>query len=48
MEQTDLSFYIDSAYGVAAVLVLVLGLTSILRARRAKRQLAALESDHEA
>lgn len=45
MEQPDLAFYIDAAYGFAAIAVSVFLLTSLWRARRAKRSLADLERE---
>lgn len=45
MEQPDLAFYIDAAYGFTAVVVSIFLAASLLRARRAKRILNALERE---
>ncbi len=45
MQQPDLAFFVTAAYSVTFIAVLLLVVSSLLRARRAKRTLAHLERD---
>lgn len=45
MDQPDLAFYIDAAYGFTAVAVFLFLSASLWRARRAKRILTELERE---
>lgn len=48
MDQPDLHVYVTTAYAIAGASVLLLVVVSVLRARRARKTLMTLESDHEA
>ncbi|MFZ4125092.1 MAG: heme exporter protein CcmD [Rickettsiales bacterium] len=45
MQQLDLQFFVTAAYTVTFIAVLLLVVSSVLRARRAKRTLKQLERD---